>query len=125
MLSRLHDDLNDLSNMHGVERVDAFNGCYMGAANFSAAHPDDQPPASPAAPSTPSPPPPRARRHHRARSGCSRELTVGLHEYFLFAHKNSRFAHKQFSTVFYSTKMTESEKIVLVSLIFDFDDRQV
>ena len=33
--------------------------------------------------------------------------------------------HNQFFTIFYSMKMTESEKIVLVSRIIDFDDLQV
>ena len=41
---------------------------------------------------------------------------------FFFAHKNILFANNRFSIVFFSTKMTESEKFVLVSCIIDFDD---
>ena len=44
---------------------------------------------------------------------------------FCFAHKNSLFAHNRFFTLFFSMKMTESEKMVLVSCIIDFDDMQV
>ena len=37
------------------------------------------------------------------------------------AHKNSLFAYNRFSRVFFSTKMAESEKIVLVSCIIDLE----
>ena len=44
---------------------------------------------------------------------------------FFFAHKYSRFAHNNFSALFFSMKMAQSGKIVLKSLIVDFDDVQV
>ena len=46
-------------------------------------------------------------------------------EYTFFVHKNSLFAHNQFSSLFFSMKMTQSEKIVLVSCFIDFDNMQV
>ena len=42
-----------------------------------------------------------------------------------FCLKNSLFSHTRFATLFFSMKLTESEKIVLVSCIIDFDDIQV
>ena len=42
--------------------------------------------------------------------------------YFLLTYKN---AHNRFSTVLFSLKLAESENIVLVSCIIDFDDVQV
>ena len=41
------------------------------------------------------------------------------------AHKNSLFAYSEFSTLFFSRKMAESEKNVLVNCIIDFDNIQV
>ncbi len=42
-----------------------------------------------------------------------------------FGHKNSLFGHNRFSTLFFSMKTVESEKIVLASCIIEFKDIQV
>jgi hypothetical protein len=42
-----------------------------------------------------------------------------------FRHKNSLFRHNRFSTLFFSMKIAESGKIVLVSCIIDFKDIHV
>jgi hypothetical protein len=42
-----------------------------------------------------------------------------------FRHRNSFFRHNRFSTLFFSMKIAESGKIVLVSCIIDFKDIQV
>ncbi len=47
------------------------------------------------------------------------------HYYFFFGHKNSLFGHNRFSTLFFSMKIAESEKIVLASCIIEFKDIQV
>ena len=39
--------------------------------------------------------------------------------------KNSLFAHSRFSTLFFSMKMAESEKLVFETCIIDFDNIQV
>ena len=49
--------------------------------------------------------------------------TTVTYEKICFAHK--KFAHNQFFTLFFSMKMAESEKVVLVSCIIAFDDIQV
>jgi hypothetical protein len=45
------------------------------------------------------------------------------YDVFCFCHKN--FGHNRFSTLFFSMKVAESEKIVLASCIIDFEDIQV
>jgi hypothetical protein len=45
--------------------------------------------------------------------------------FIFFRHQNSLFRHNQFSTLFFSKKVAESGKIVLVSCIIDFEDIQV
>ncbi len=47
------------------------------------------------------------------------------HVLVFFCHKNSLFRHNRFSTLFFSMKVAESGKIVLVSCIIDFKDIQV
>ncbi len=42
-----------------------------------------------------------------------------------FGHENSLFGHNQFSTLFFSMKVAESEKIVLASCIIGFKDIHV
>ncbi len=42
-----------------------------------------------------------------------------------FGHKNSLFGHNRFSTLFFSMKIAESEKIVLASCMIEFKDIQV
>ena len=49
-----------------------------------------------------------------------RDLPHMMH--FFFAHKNSLFAHSRFSRVFFSMKMAESEKIISLSCIINFDE---
>ena len=44
---------------------------------------------------------------------------------FFFPHKNALFPNNRFSTHFFSMKMTELGKNVLVSCIVDFDDIQL
>ena len=46
-------------------------------------------------------------------------------ELILFPHKNPLFPHSRFSTHFFSMKMAELGKNVLVSCIIDFDDIQL
>ena len=41
MLCRFTDALDALAAHHGVERIDAFDGCYFAASNFSARQPAD------------------------------------------------------------------------------------
>ena len=41
MLARLFGALDALAAAHGVERIDAVDGCYIAAANFSARQPAD------------------------------------------------------------------------------------
>jgi guanylate cyclase soluble subunit beta len=41
LLARLWDTLDALAAHHGVERIDAFDGCYMTASNYSAQQPAD------------------------------------------------------------------------------------
>ena len=64
-----------------------------------------------------------SRRGARWRRGT---ITGGAgHELIFFCPQNSLFAHNRFSTLFIPMEMPESEKIVLVSCIIDFDDIQV
>ena len=42
-----------------------------------------------------------------------------------FSHKNAPFPHNRFSTHFFSMKMAEFWKMVIVSCIIDFDDIQL
>ena len=46
-------------------------------------------------------------------------------ELILFPHKNALFPHNRVSTYFFSMKMAEFLKMVLVSCIVDFDDIQL
>ena len=41
MLERLFSKLDQLAALHGVERIDTIDGCYIAAANFSAHQPND------------------------------------------------------------------------------------
>ena len=41
LLERLWSALDALAAHHGAERIDAFDGCYMAAANYSAQQPTD------------------------------------------------------------------------------------
>ncbi len=50
-----------------------------------------------------------------------RQLTASLS----LGHENSLFGHNRFSTLFFSMKVAESDKIVLASCILDFKDIQV
>ena len=50
---------------------------------------------------------------------------VGRYDTFFFPDKNARFPHNRFSNHFFSMKMAESLKLVLVSCIIDFDDIQL
>jgi hypothetical protein len=45
--------------------------------------------------------------------------------YYFFRHRNALFRHSTFSALFFSMKVAESGKIVLVSCIIDFKDKQV
>ena len=56
--------------------------------------------------------------------GSSSDLDGSNHCIF-FSHQIALFSHKIFSTLFFSMKMSESGKIVLVSCIIDFDDVQL
>jgi hypothetical protein len=49
----------------------------------------------------------------------------GLVRRFFFGHENSLFGHKRFSTLLFSMKVAESEKIVLASCIIEFKDLSV
>jgi hypothetical protein len=48
-----------------------------------------------------------------------------LPAFFTFSPQNAFFRHNRFSTLFFSMKMVESGKIVLVSCIIDFKEIQV
>jgi hypothetical protein len=48
-------------------------------------------------------------------------LSSGFH----FSPQNTLFRRNQFSTLFFSMKVAESRKIVLVNCIIDFKDAQV
>jgi hypothetical protein len=50
------------------------------------------------------------------------QVTAGVDVLILFLHKNSLFRHNRFSAIFFSMKIAESDKIVLVSCIIDFKD---
>ena len=41
MLDRLHRKLDELAALHGVQRIDAIDGCYIAASNFSRRQPAD------------------------------------------------------------------------------------
>ena len=41
LLDRLFSDLDALAHAHGVERIDAFDGCYLAATNYSNPQPAD------------------------------------------------------------------------------------
>ena len=61
-------------------------------------------------------------RHARARGACKRRAH---NDGNFFPQQNSLFPHIRFSTLFFSMKMTESGKIVLVNCILDFKDLQL
>ena len=61
-------------------------------------------------------------RQHNA--ACCPSPDGGAHELILFPHKKL-FPHSRFSTHFFSMKMAELGKNVLVSCIIDFDDIQL
>ena len=50
---------------------------------------------------------------------------LAAHDTFFFPHKNALFPHNRFSTHFFSMKMAELGKNVLVSCIIDLDDIQL
>jgi hypothetical protein len=61
----------------------------------------------------------------QAWTGAARTaMPTSTHDIFFFRHKNSLFRHNRFSTLFFSMKIAESGKIVLVSCIIDFKDIQ-
>jgi hypothetical protein len=48
-------------------------------------------------------------------------MAMGHHDVFLFLHRNALSRHNRFSTLFFA----ESGKIVFVTCIIDFKDKQV
>jgi hypothetical protein len=52
------------------------------------------------------------------------ELMLQIDDIF-FRHRTALFRHSRFSTLFFSMKEAESGKIILVSCIIDFKDKEV
>ena len=60
------------------------------------------------------------REEHRLMAPIRKE-----HDIYIFVHQIQTFVHSRFSTTFFSSKVTESEKVVLQYCIIDFDDTQI